>query len=163
MPEADITTLPLHLLLRLKRGENCSEAACSLHDDRTVLKRFILLRVRPLRIALIHVRFTQSILLRPEQKAEPVDDHPHFARRVESAFLRIATAVIMEAACRQSMNFVPVKSIEQQDIQAIHRVRELLICRPSFTALPTCRCAQTSARPRDGPDLIKNAALKPLP
>lgn len=34
---------------------------------------------------------------------------------------------IVEAACRPSMNFVPVKSIEQQDIQAIHRMRELLI------------------------------------
>ena len=25
------------------------------------------------------------------------------------------------------MNFVPVKSVEQQDIQAVHRVRELLV------------------------------------
>lgn len=34
---------------------------------------------------------------------------------------------IVEAACRPSMNFVPVKSVEQQDIQAVHRVRELLV------------------------------------
>lgn len=34
---------------------------------------------------------------------------------------------IVEAACRPSMNFVPVKSVEQQDIQAIHRTRELLV------------------------------------
>jgi transposase len=34
---------------------------------------------------------------------------------------------IVEAACRASMNFVPVKSVEQQDIQAVHRIRELLI------------------------------------
>jgi len=34
---------------------------------------------------------------------------------------------IVEAACRPSMNFVPVKSVEQQDIQAVHRIRELLI------------------------------------
>jgi transposase len=34
---------------------------------------------------------------------------------------------IVEAACRPSMNFVPVKSVEQQDIQVIHRTRELLV------------------------------------
>jgi transposase len=34
---------------------------------------------------------------------------------------------IVEAACRPSMNFVPVKSVEQQDIQAVHRMRELLM------------------------------------
>ena len=34
---------------------------------------------------------------------------------------------IVEAACRPNMNFVPVKSVEQQDIQAVHRVRELLM------------------------------------
>jgi transposase len=34
---------------------------------------------------------------------------------------------IVEAASRPSMRFVPVKSVEQQDIQAAHRVRELLV------------------------------------
>ena len=34
---------------------------------------------------------------------------------------------IVEAACRPSMHFVPVKSVEQQDIQAIHRTRDLLV------------------------------------
>ena len=34
---------------------------------------------------------------------------------------------IVEAASRPSMNFVAVKSVEQQDIQAAHRVRELLV------------------------------------
>lgn len=34
---------------------------------------------------------------------------------------------IVEAASRPSMNFVAVKSIEQQDMQAAHRVRELLV------------------------------------
>jgi transposase len=34
---------------------------------------------------------------------------------------------IVEAASRPTMNFVPVKSVEQQDIQAVHRVRELLV------------------------------------
>ncbi|RZL93181.1 MAG: IS110 family transposase [Variovorax sp.] len=34
---------------------------------------------------------------------------------------------IVEAASRPTMNFVTVKSIEQQDIQAVHRVRELLV------------------------------------
>jgi transposase len=34
---------------------------------------------------------------------------------------------IVEAASRPAMRFVPVKSVEQQDIQATHRVRELLM------------------------------------
>jgi len=34
---------------------------------------------------------------------------------------------IVEAASRPTMNFVTVKSVEQQDIQAVHRVRELLV------------------------------------
>jgi transposase len=34
---------------------------------------------------------------------------------------------IVEAASRPTMNFVPVKSVEQQDMQAAHRVRELLV------------------------------------
>lgn len=34
---------------------------------------------------------------------------------------------IVEAASRPAMRFVTVKSVEQQDIQAVHRVRELLI------------------------------------
>ena len=34
---------------------------------------------------------------------------------------------IVEAACRPSMHFVPIKSVEQQDIQAVHRARELLV------------------------------------
>ena len=34
---------------------------------------------------------------------------------------------IVEAASRPSMNFVAVKSVEQQDMQAAHRVRELLV------------------------------------
>ena len=34
---------------------------------------------------------------------------------------------IYEAASRPTMRFIPVKSLEQQDIQAIHRVRSLLM------------------------------------
>src|SRR5205085_8380627 len=34
---------------------------------------------------------------------------------------------IVEAASRPTMNFVTVKSVEQQDMQAVHRVRELLV------------------------------------
>jgi transposase len=34
---------------------------------------------------------------------------------------------IVEAACRPAMRFVTVKSVEQQDMQAAHRVRELLV------------------------------------
>src|SRR5712671_2477492 len=34
---------------------------------------------------------------------------------------------IVEAACRPTMRFVTVKSVEQQDIQAAHRARELLV------------------------------------
>lgn len=36
-------------------------------------------------------------------------------------------AAIVEAASRPTMRFVPVKSVEQQDIRAVHRVRELLV------------------------------------
>lgn len=36
-------------------------------------------------------------------------------------------AAIVEAGTRPSMNFVPTKSIEQQDIQALHRVRSRLV------------------------------------
>jgi transposase len=34
---------------------------------------------------------------------------------------------IFEASARPTMRFVPIKSIEQQDIQAVHRVRSLLM------------------------------------
>ena len=34
---------------------------------------------------------------------------------------------IAEAACRPTMNFVAIKSVEQQDMQAVHRVRQLLV------------------------------------
>ena len=34
---------------------------------------------------------------------------------------------IAEAASRPTMRFVTVKSVEQQDMQAVHRVRELLV------------------------------------
>ena len=34
---------------------------------------------------------------------------------------------VCEAATRPQMRFVPVKTIEQQDIQAVHRVRQLLV------------------------------------
>jgi transposase len=34
---------------------------------------------------------------------------------------------IVEAACRPTMRFVPVKSVEQQDVQAAHRAREIFV------------------------------------
>lgn len=34
---------------------------------------------------------------------------------------------IVESASKPSMNFVPIKQIEQQDIQSIHRVRSRVI------------------------------------
>ena len=40
--------------------------------------------------------------------------------------LRDAEA-IAEAVTRPSMRFVPIKNVEQQDIQALHRVRERLM------------------------------------
>ena len=36
-------------------------------------------------------------------------------------------AAIVEAASRPTMHFVTVKSVEQQDMRAVHRVRELLV------------------------------------
>jgi transposase len=35
---------------------------------------------------------------------------------------------IYEAALRPTMRFVPVKSIEQQDLQSLHRARERVVC-----------------------------------
>jgi transposase len=34
---------------------------------------------------------------------------------------------LVEAASRPSMNFVPIKQVEQQDIQSIHRVRSRVV------------------------------------
>jgi transposase len=34
---------------------------------------------------------------------------------------------IVEAACRPSMNFVPIKQVEQQDIQSVHRIRTRVV------------------------------------
>ena len=36
---------------------------------------------------------------------------------------------ICEAVQRPNMRFVPIKNIEQQDIQSIHRAREQVVCR----------------------------------
>ncbi|MET4701795.1 transposase [Constrictibacter sp. MBR-5] len=35
---------------------------------------------------------------------------------------------ISDAASRPTMRFVPVKTPEQQDLQALHRIRERLVC-----------------------------------
>ena len=35
---------------------------------------------------------------------------------------------IYEAAMRPTMRFVPVKSIEQQDLQSLHRTRDRIVC-----------------------------------
>jgi transposase len=47
---------------------------------------------------------------------------------------------IVEAASRPTMRFVPVKSVEQQDIQAAHRMR-------AHPAAPPYRADQPDARP----------------
>ena len=41
---------------------------------------------------------------------------------------------ICDAVQRPNMRFVPIKSIEQQDIQSIHRVRSLLVSRRTAQA-----------------------------
>jgi len=41
---------------------------------------------------------------------------------------------ICDAVQRPNMRFVPVKSIEQRDIQSIHRVRSLLVSRRTAQA-----------------------------
>ena len=56
--------------------------------------------------------------------------HPRFVK----PFVRgakndaIDAEAIFEAASRPTMRFVPVKTITQQDLQALHRVRERLVC-----------------------------------
>jgi transposase len=62
-----------------------------------------------LEVRLIHARF-----VRPYVKAAKND-----ARDAEA---------ICEAALRPHMRFVPLKSPEQQDLQALHRAREQLVC-----------------------------------
>jgi hypothetical protein len=56
--------------------------------------------------------------------------HPRFVK----PFVRgakndaIDAEAIFEAASRPTMRFVPVKTIVQQDLQAVHRIRDRLIC-----------------------------------
>lgn len=64
-------------------------------------------------------------------------EHGHEARLISGQFVKpfvksnknddIDAEAITEAAQRPTMRFVPVKTVEQQDIQALHRVRERLI------------------------------------
>jgi transposase len=78
------------------------EACCGAHHW---ARRF---RELGLEVRLIHARF-----VRPFVKSAKND-----ARDAEA---------ICEAALRPSMRFVPIKSQEQQDIQALHRAREQLV------------------------------------
>ena len=54
--------------------------------------------------------------------------------RFVKAFVRgskndaIDAQAIFDAATRPTMRFVPVKSVEQQDLQTLHRVRDRLVC-----------------------------------
>jgi transposase len=56
--------------------------------------------------------------------------HPRFVK----AFVRgakndaVDAEAIFDAASRPTMRFVPVKTMAQQDLQALHRVRERLVC-----------------------------------
>ena len=56
--------------------------------------------------------------------------HPRFVR----PFVRgakndaVDAEAIFDAASRPTMRFVPVKTPEQQDLQALHRIRERLVC-----------------------------------
>jgi transposase len=56
--------------------------------------------------------------------------HPRFVK----PFVRgakndaIDAEAIFEAASRPTMRFVPVKTIAQQDLQAVHRIRDRLVC-----------------------------------
>ena len=56
--------------------------------------------------------------------------HPRFVK----PFVRgakndaIDAEAIFEAASRPTMRFVPVKTIVQQDLQAVHRIRDRLVC-----------------------------------
>ena len=55
--------------------------------------------------------------------------HPQFVKAYVKSNKNDAldAEAICEAVARPSMRFVPVKNIEQQDIQSIHRVRETLV------------------------------------
>lgn len=56
--------------------------------------------------------------------------HPRFVKPFARGAKNdaIDAEAIFEAASRPTMRFVPVKTVAQQDLQAVHRVRERLVC-----------------------------------
>ena len=56
--------------------------------------------------------------------------HPRFVKPFARGAKNDAVdaEAIFEAASRPTMRFVPVKTMAQQDLQAMHRVRERLVC-----------------------------------
>jgi hypothetical protein len=55
-----------------------------------------------------------------------------------------------EAVLRPTMKFVAIKTVEQLDLQGLHRVRERLVCqRPSVINLALSRCSHRDRVERD--------------
>lgn len=56
--------------------------------------------------------------------------HPRFVKPFARGAKNDAVdaEAIFEAASRPTMRFVPVKTVAQQDLQALHRIRERLVC-----------------------------------
>src|SRR6202008_1810998 len=78
----------------------------------------------------------------------------------------IDAEAIAEAVDRENMRFVPIKTDDQLDLQALHRVRDRLIARrnsvinqlPAFLLVRGLVFAQSPARLRDGmPEILENA------
>jgi transposase len=64
-------------------------------------------------------------------------------------------SAIFEAASRPTMRFVPVKSVAQQDLQAVHRARERLVCqRTSLINQLRGLLAEYGIVPAEGPSRL---------
>jgi transposase len=99
--------------------------------------------------------------------------HPRFVR----PFVRgakndaVDAEAIFEAASRPTMRFVPVKTTAQQDLQALHRIRERLVCQRTALINQTrgllaeygIVLPKGPARlAAEGPDAVAGAALSDL-
>jgi transposase len=96
---------------------------------RTELLRFIA-TLPPLRIGMAAYGSTQDWAWCVRQHGHDVRlIAPHFVKAyVQSPKPDARDAeAICEAVTRPTMRFVPIKQVEQQDLQALHRVRERLI------------------------------------
>ena len=99
--------------------------------------------------------------------------HPRFVKPFARGAKNdaIDAEAIFEAASRPTMRFVPVKTVAQQDLQAVHRVRERLVCqrtslinqvRGLLTEYGIVLAKGPSRLATEGPPAIAEASLSDL-